>query len=64
MSLFYVPDIADSWELSQEEAAHAIRVLRLQAGDKLEITDGAGGSLLYLQVGTLAVKLFILKMLL
>ncbi len=42
MSLFYVPDIADSWELSQEEAAHAIRVLRLQAGDKLEITDGAG----------------------
>lgn len=42
MSLFYVPDIADSWELSQEEAAHAIRVLRLQAGDKLDITDGAG----------------------
>lgn len=42
MSLFYVPDIAGSWELSQEEAAHAIRVLRLQAGDKLEITDGAG----------------------
>lgn len=42
MSLFYVPDIADSWELSQEEAAHAIRVLRLQAGDRLEITDGAG----------------------
>lgn len=42
MSLFYVPDIADSWELSQEEAAHAIRVLRLQSGDKLDITDGAG----------------------
>lgn len=42
MSLFYVPDIAGSWELTQEEAAHAIRVLRLQVGDKLDITDGAG----------------------
>lgn len=42
MALFYVPDVADSWELSQEEAAHAIRVLRLQVGDNLEITDGAG----------------------
>ena len=42
MSLFYVPDIVGSWELTQEEAAHAIRVLRLQVGDKLDITDGAG----------------------
>ena len=42
MALFYVPDIADSWELSEEEAAHALRVLRLAVGDKLEITDGRG----------------------
>ena len=42
MALFYVPDIADSWELSEEEAAHALRVLRLTAGSKLEITDGCG----------------------
>ena len=42
MALFYVPDIADSWELSEEEAAHALRVLRLSEGDGLEITDGSG----------------------
>lgn len=42
MALFYVPDIADSWELSEEEAAHALRVLRLAVGDRLEITDGRG----------------------
>lgn len=42
MALFYVPDIADSWELSEEEAAHALRVLRLTAGSGLEITDGCG----------------------
>lgn len=42
MALFYVPDIAESWELSEEEAAHALRVLRLSAGSKLEITDGRG----------------------
>lgn len=42
MALFYVPDIADSWELSEEEAAHALRVLRLAVGSKLEITDGFG----------------------
>lgn len=42
MALFYVPDIADKWELSEEEAAHALRVLRLTVGSKLEITDGCG----------------------
>lgn len=42
MSLFYVPDIAERWELSEEEAAHALRVLRLSQGSKLEITDGRG----------------------
>ncbi|MBO7301998.1 MAG: 16S rRNA (uracil(1498)-N(3))-methyltransferase [Bacteroidaceae bacterium] len=42
MALFFVPDIAERWELSDEEAAHAIRVLRMAVGDKLTITDGNG----------------------
>lgn len=42
MALFYVPDIAGNWELSEEEATHALRVLRLNAGSGLEITDGKG----------------------
>ena len=42
MALFYVPDIAERWELSEEEAAHALRVLRLSIGAELEITDGKG----------------------
>jgi 16S rRNA (uracil1498-N3)-methyltransferase len=42
MALFYVPDIAERWELSEEEAAHALRVLRLTVGDELDITDGKG----------------------
>lgn len=42
MALFYVPDIAERWELPEEEAAHALRVLRLTVGDEVEITDGKG----------------------
>ena len=42
MALFYVPDIVEHWELSEEEATHALRVLRLTVGDELEITDGKG----------------------
>lgn len=42
MALFYVPDIAGRWELPEEEAAHALRVLRLAVGSGLEITDGCG----------------------
>lgn len=42
MALFYVPDIAECWELSEEEATHALRVLRLAVGDELDITDGKG----------------------
>ncbi len=42
MALFYVPDIAECWELPEEEAAHALRVLRLAVGDELDITDGKG----------------------
>lgn len=42
MALFYVADIAERWELSEEEAAHALRVLRLNVGAELDITDGKG----------------------
>lgn len=42
MALFYVPDIAERLELSEEEAAHCLRVLRLSVGDRLDITDGKG----------------------
>ncbi|MDO4950240.1 MAG: 16S rRNA (uracil(1498)-N(3))-methyltransferase, partial [Bacteroidales bacterium] len=42
MHLFYTPDIAKSNELPEEEAAHALRVLRLGVGDELTLTDGQG----------------------
>ena len=41
--MFYCPDILDSFTLSEEESQHAVRVLRLQSGDELEVVDGAGG---------------------
>ena len=43
MNIFYAPDILCEQVLSEEESAHAVRVLRLQAGDKIEVVDGAGG---------------------
>lgn len=42
MHLFYTPDIAHSYELPTDEAAHALRVLRLQPGDEVSLTDGQG----------------------
>lgn len=39
---FYTPDIAVSNELPEEEAAHAVRVLRLQPGDGMMLMDGCG----------------------
>lgn len=42
MHLFYTPDIATSTELPEEEAAHALRVLRLGTGDAVMLTDGQG----------------------
>lgn len=39
--LFYQPDLALS-HLTQEESHHATRVLRLRAGDPIELTDGKG----------------------
>ena len=40
--LFFAPDITSSHALSEEEAAHAVRVLRIKEGDELWVTDGAG----------------------
>ena len=42
MHLFYTPDIATTLELPQEEAAHALRVLRLTEGAEVMLTDGKG----------------------
>lgn len=39
---FYVPDATSSQELPMEEAMHALRVLRLQAGDEMMLMDGQG----------------------
>lgn len=42
MHLFYTPDIATTLELPQDEAAHALRVLRLTEGAEVLLTDGKG----------------------
>lgn len=39
---FYVPDAADSKELPEQEAQHAVRVLRLKEGDEIWLMDGTG----------------------
>jgi len=39
---FYVPDAQNNNELPQEEATHALRVLRLKSGDDMFIMDGTG----------------------
>ena len=40
--LFYAPQLSQTLQLPEEEAAHAVRVLRRKEGDDLWITDGAG----------------------
>lgn len=42
MQIFYAPDISLHPELPEEEAGHAIRVLRLTEGEEILITDGKG----------------------
>ena len=39
MHVFYTPDIQSQAELPEEEAAHAVRVLRLQTGDEVTLTE-------------------------
>lgn len=46
MQLFYTPDIEPShpqYFLSEEESKHAIKVLRLNVGDEVQLVDGRGG---------------------
>ncbi len=40
--LFYAPDVERTGELPEEEARHALRVLRMKEGDALLATDGRG----------------------
>jgi 16S rRNA (uracil1498-N3)-methyltransferase len=42
MNLFYEPTIAQTHALTGEEAFHAAKVLRLRAGERVGVTDGAG----------------------
>lgn len=42
MHLFYAPDIDRDKILPEEEAGHAIRVLRFKEGDEITLTDGKG----------------------
>ena len=39
---FYVPDAAQANELPEEEAQHAVRVLRMEMGDEMMLMDGQG----------------------
>jgi 16S rRNA (uracil1498-N3)-methyltransferase len=40
--IFYAPDIENDRRLPEEESQHAVKVLRLKEGDKIEIVDGKG----------------------
>ena len=40
--LFYAPDLLADGELPETESQHCVRVLRKQAGDEIELTDGKG----------------------
>jgi 16S rRNA (uracil1498-N3)-methyltransferase len=44
MHVFYTPNIKQiTYELSEEESKHCVKVLRLVAGDEVTMVDGAGG---------------------
>jgi RsmE family RNA methyltransferase len=42
MALFYAPDIEQNPILPEEDSQHAIKVLRMDEGDQLEVIDGKG----------------------
>lgn len=42
MNRFYQPDIATTLTLDEDESRHAVKVLRLTAGDLIEVVDGQG----------------------
>ena len=42
MIRFYAPDIATTHTLPESDSGHAVRVLRMRAGDELQVVDGQG----------------------
>lgn len=42
MIRFYAPDIAKSGLLPESDSGHCVRVLRMHAGDSIEVVDGRG----------------------
>lgn len=42
MIQFYAPDIESTLTLPQSDSQHAVRVLRMNVGDRLEVIDGKG----------------------
>lgn len=42
MQIFYTPNIVTNPVLSEEESGHCVRVLRLNEGDQILLTDGTG----------------------
>ncbi len=47
MQLFYAPDLlGDQYILNEQESKHCIRVLRMQIGDTIHLTDGKGNMFL------------------
>lgn len=40
--IFYTPNIENDLHLPEEESQHAVKVLRLEAGDPIELVDGKG----------------------
>ena len=45
MQLFYAPDIESTNTLPEGESQHCVKVLRLNQGDQINITDGKGNLL-------------------
>ena len=41
-TIFYAPEISSTSKLPEDESQHCIRVLRMQEGDEILITDGKG----------------------
>lgn len=42
MIQFYAPDIETTLQLPQSDSQHCVRVLRMKAGDRIEVIDGRG----------------------
>ena len=47
MHVFYTPDIASNLELSEEEAGHCLRVLRLSIGDEIMLCSSVLGKVVF-----------------